>query len=82
MTVFHRVADASQPEYSVDRGEVDGLPVIRVNNTFRECDRFDLNDISSTVRGREDDVLDAIDHAARNVDLIAIRTKQSNIKVA
>jgi glycosyltransferase involved in cell wall biosynthesis len=39
--VFHRVAEPSRPEYTVQRVEVDGLPVVRVNNTFRECDRFE-----------------------------------------
>jgi glycosyltransferase involved in cell wall biosynthesis len=39
--VFHRVADPSRAEYSVERAAVDGLPVIRVNNTFRDCDRFE-----------------------------------------
>jgi glycosyltransferase involved in cell wall biosynthesis len=41
VTVFHRVADPSRAEYSVERATVDGLPVVRVNNTFRGCDRFE-----------------------------------------
>jgi len=39
--VFHRVADPSRAEYSVERAVVDGLPVVRLNNTFRDCDRFE-----------------------------------------
>lgn len=39
--VFHRIADRSRPEYDVERAEVDGLPVIRVNHTFRESAGFE-----------------------------------------
>ena len=55
VTVFHRMADDSRPEYAVERAEVDGLPVVRVNNTFRERDRFELtyrNDAIDAVFGK------------------------------
>jgi glycosyltransferase involved in cell wall biosynthesis len=41
VSVFHRAADPALPEYDVWRGDVGGLPVIRVNNTFRECASFE-----------------------------------------
>lgn len=40
--VFHRVADPQRPEYEVQHADLDGLAVIRVNNTFRHCDRFEM----------------------------------------
>jgi glycosyltransferase involved in cell wall biosynthesis len=39
--VFHRIDDPDRPEYQVEEAQVDGLPVIRVNHTFRDCDRFE-----------------------------------------
>jgi len=39
--VFHRVADAARPEYETQGAEVDGIPVLHINNTFRQCDRFE-----------------------------------------
>ncbi len=53
--VFHRVALPERPEYEVERAEVDGLAVIRINNTFRQCDRFELtyrNDIIDGIFGQ------------------------------
>src|SRR5262245_21357488 len=41
VAVFHRVADVAQEEYALTAAEVDGLPVYRLNNTFRYCRRFE-----------------------------------------
>src|SRR5436309_2722012 len=38
--VFHRIADPSRPEYEIERGEYDGVPVCRINNTFRNLKSF------------------------------------------
>jgi glycosyltransferase involved in cell wall biosynthesis len=39
--VFHRVSDPARPEYAVEHAQVDGLPVVRINNTFRDSRRFE-----------------------------------------
>jgi len=39
--VFHRISETSRPEYSLEHAEVDGLPVLRINNTFRAAHRFE-----------------------------------------
>jgi glycosyltransferase involved in cell wall biosynthesis len=39
--VFHRISDPSRPEYAVEHAQVDGLSVVRINNTFREAHRFE-----------------------------------------
>jgi glycosyltransferase involved in cell wall biosynthesis len=56
--VFHRIADPEREEYAVERSEVDGLPVIRVNNTFRQCDRFERTYRNDTIDGIFGGVLD------------------------
>jgi glycosyltransferase involved in cell wall biosynthesis len=38
--VFHRVAEADRPEYEVREGVFEGLPVARLNRTFRDLDAF------------------------------------------
>lgn len=40
VSVFHRVADATRDEYSVDEAEHDGLRVFRLNRTFRDLESF------------------------------------------
>ncbi len=39
--VFHRIADPARQEYALEYAEVDGLPVVRINNTFRGGQRFE-----------------------------------------
>ena len=58
VTVFHRFANRSEPEYSVERGEVDGLPVIRINNTFQDCDRFEKTYRNQTIDRHFGEALD------------------------
>jgi glycosyltransferase involved in cell wall biosynthesis len=38
--VFHRVSDPAQPEYAVREDEYRGIPVVRVNRTFRDLASF------------------------------------------
>jgi glycosyltransferase involved in cell wall biosynthesis len=40
VSVFHRVADPEQPEYAVHDADLAGLPVVRVNRTFRDLQSF------------------------------------------
>jgi glycosyltransferase involved in cell wall biosynthesis len=41
VAIFHRIADFSKEEYAVEQGEVDGLPVWRMNHIFRYHDCFE-----------------------------------------
>lgn len=40
VTVFHRVSDPSLPEYAVEEGTHRGIPVVRLNRTFRDFESF------------------------------------------
>jgi glycosyltransferase involved in cell wall biosynthesis len=40
VVVFHRVADAGRPEYEVSEGRAGGIPVVRLNRTFRDMKSF------------------------------------------
>ncbi|MGH8010449.1 MAG: glycosyltransferase, partial [Candidatus Binatia bacterium] len=41
VAIFHRIADATKEEYAVEHGEVEGLPVWRLNHVFRDSDQFE-----------------------------------------
>ena len=41
LMVFTRCADSDRPEYDLDRCEVEGLPVTRVNHRFSDCTSFE-----------------------------------------
>ena len=41
VAVFHRIADFTKEEYAVERGEMDGLQVWKINHIFRYYDRFE-----------------------------------------
>ena len=41
VSVFHRVADPSWPEYEVTEDRVGALPVVRINRTFRDMQSFE-----------------------------------------
>lgn len=41
VSVFYRVADRSLDEYAVSAETFEGLPVVTINNTFRDCDSFE-----------------------------------------
>lgn len=41
VAVCHRIADPTQDEYALTEAEIDNLPIYRINNTFRLCDRFE-----------------------------------------
>jgi glycosyltransferase involved in cell wall biosynthesis len=58
VAVFHRVADPAQEEYALTAGEVTGLPVYRLNNTFRYCDRFEKTYRNADIDARFGAVLD------------------------
>lgn len=58
VAVFHRVADPDRPEMARERAEVDGLPVLRVNNTFRDCDRFERTYRNDVIDRMFDEFLD------------------------
>jgi len=40
LSIFSRIADRAFAEYAVVADTFDGLPVFKINNTFRECDSF------------------------------------------
>jgi glycosyltransferase involved in cell wall biosynthesis len=58
VAVFHRVADPTQAEYAVTESALDHLPVYRLNNTFRYCDRFEKTYRNGDIDARFGDVLD------------------------
>jgi glycosyltransferase involved in cell wall biosynthesis len=58
VAVFHRVADPTQEEYALTEAEVNGLPVYRLNNTFRYCDRFEKTYRNTDIDARFGVVLD------------------------
>lgn len=58
VTVFHRIADPAQEEYALTEAEVDGLPVYRLNNTFRYCDHFEKTYRNADIDARFGAVLD------------------------
>ena len=58
VAVFHRVADPTQAEYTLTEGELDSLPVYRLNNTFRFCDRFEKTYRNVDIDARFGDILD------------------------
>lgn len=41
ISVFYRVADAALPEYRIVKETYQGLPVYKLNHTFREADSFE-----------------------------------------
>lgn len=41
VAIFHRIADFTKEEYALERGEMDGLQVWRMNHIFRYYDRFE-----------------------------------------
>jgi len=58
VAVCHRIADATQGEYRLTEDEYDGLPVYRINNTFRLCDRFEKTYRNTDIDARFGTVLD------------------------
>src|SRR5262249_43199925 len=58
VAVFHRVADVAQEEYALSEAEVEDLPVYRVNNTFRYCERFEKTYRNAEIDARFGAVLD------------------------
>jgi glycosyltransferase involved in cell wall biosynthesis len=58
VAVFHRVADPAQDEYTLTEAQFEGLPVYRLNNTFRHCDRFERTYRNADIDARFGFVLD------------------------
>jgi glycosyltransferase involved in cell wall biosynthesis len=58
VAVFHRVADPAQDEYTLSEARFEGLPVYRLNNTFRYCDRFEKTYRNADIDARFGSVLD------------------------
>lgn len=58
VAVFHRIADPAQEEYALTAAEVNDLPVYRLNNTFRYCDRFEKTYRNADIDARFGAVLD------------------------
>jgi glycosyltransferase involved in cell wall biosynthesis len=58
VAVFHRVADPAQDEYTLTEAQFEGLPVYRLNNTFRYCDRFEKTYRNADIDARFGAVLD------------------------
>ena len=58
--VFYRIADRSLDEYAVVADTFDGLPVSKLNNTFKECDSFSKTYRNDIIDRRFGEFLDLI----------------------
>jgi glycosyltransferase involved in cell wall biosynthesis len=58
IAVCHRIADSTQDEFALTEATFDALPIYRINNTFRFCDRFELTYRNANVDARFGTVLD------------------------
>lgn len=58
VAVCHRIADSTQDEYALTEAQFEGLPVYRLNNTFRYCDRFEKTYRNADIDARFGAVLD------------------------
>lgn len=58
VSIFYRIADPHLEEYALRTDTYDGLPVVKVNNTFRECGSFQKMYRNDVVDRRFDDFLD------------------------
>lgn len=57
VSVFYRIADPHLEEYSLNTDTYNGLPVVKVNNTFRECDTFQKTYRNNIIDRRFDEFL-------------------------
>jgi glycosyltransferase involved in cell wall biosynthesis len=58
--VFHRIADPERAEYAVEEGVHEGIPVVRINRTFRDLSDFRDSYRSDAVAQRFGEFLDRV----------------------
>lgn len=60
VTVLYRGADTTAPEYSLRERQADGMRLIEINNTFRECTSFELTYANPEIERRVAELIDGV----------------------
>ncbi len=58
VSIFYRIADPHREEYTLITDTYNGLPVVKINNTFKGCDSFRGCYRNDLIDGRFDEFLD------------------------
>ncbi len=61
VSIFHRIEDPEREEYQLEEARSDGLRTYRINNTFKNCDRFERTYLNPDIGDKFDEVLERED---------------------